>query len=225
MTKELLVLLNITLFLLQLILFILLLNRYIKELNKVRDSLKEEIIKTNSKYNDNIKFLNNELKYSFNIIEKELFDNQKYIKKELTRCSNLIDNLSGNKIIKKIIYQTVNLKEIFEELEVILQKINIKINLDIDSNYFIKGDYYLLKEVFLMIIKYYYKNNISINVKKYNKYINIEFSSSCIFNEHTPDIVIEYITEIISKHKGLIKIQDKESLRISIVILPLEKKS
>lgn len=225
MTKELVVLLNITLFLIQLILFILLLNRYIKELNRVRDTLKKEITIMSNTYNDNITFLSNELKYSFNLIEKELLDNQKIIKKELNRCKNIIDNFRGKNIIKKMIFQTINLKEIFLDLKDTLIKINMNINLDITNDYYIKGDYTLLKEAFLIILKYYYKNNININIKKYGKYINVEFISNCISQSITTDTVINYITEIISKHKGVIKIQDKDNLRISIVILPIEKKS
>ena len=225
MAKELLVLLNIILFLIQLVLFIALLNRYIKELNKVRDSLKDEITMLNKKYNENISFLNKELKYSFNLIENDLLENQTAIKNELIRCNNLVNNFSGNKIIKKTIYQIVNLKEIFEEISITLSKINMKVTLSIDNDYYIKGDYSLLREAFILILKYYYKNNININIKRYGKYLNIEFISSCISRELSPDVVIEYITEIISKHKGVIKIQDKDTLRISIVILPLEKKS
>lgn len=225
MTKELFVLLNITLVLLQLILFFVLLNRYIKELNKVRDNLQKEITNLNYKYKDNLIFLTKELKCSFNIIENKLLSDQNNIKKELIRCNNLVDEFLGKKIINKIVFEPVNLKSLLEEIKINLSKNNMKINIDIEDDYNINGDYHLLKEGFTLILKYYYKNNVTIKVKKYGKYFNIEFISRCKSLELECDAVIKYITEIISSHKGIIRIKDKDVLRIVIIILPLEKKS
>mgnify|MGYP003320933735 CR=1 FL=1 len=102
MTKELFVLLNITFILLQLILFFVLLNRYIKELNKVRESIKEEIININNKYKDNLTFIRKELKYTFNQIENKLLHDQNNIKNDLIRCNKMVDDLLDNKLVNKI---------------------------------------------------------------------------------------------------------------------------
>ena len=224
MTKELFVLLNITFILLQLILFFVLLNRYIKELNKVRESIKEEIININNKYKDNLTFIRKELKYTFNQIENKLLHDQNNIKNDLIRCNKMVDDLLDNKLVNKIIYQPVNLKKLLEEIKNNLYKNNIIIDLDIEDEYCINGDYNLLMEAFTLIIKYYYKNNINIKVKKYGKYYNVEFISSCTSCEIECDTVIDYISKIISSHKGLIRIKNKDTLKITIVILPMKKR-
>ena len=214
MTKNILILSNITFLLIQVIMFILLLKRYIEEIKNMRKLTEDEIKNIIRKNKDLNNFLYKELNFSLKLIEENISD-QNFIIKELEHCKNILDNFSNIKRIKTLIY----------DIKQILYKINIRIDCDIENNYYISGDYNLLKEVFLLIVKYYYKNNINIKVKKYGKFYNIEFLSNYPNKEIENDIVIDYITEIISKHKGIIKIKEKDTLKIVIIILPLEKKS
>lgn len=224
MTKEIIILLNITFILIQLLMFVYLLKRYIEEIKNMRKLTEEEIKKIIHKNKESLTFLNNELNFSYKLI-KENINNSDFILKELDRCSNILSDFTGRKIIKKLNFKLINLKTLIYDLKQLLYKLNIRIDCDIDGDYYINGDYNLLKEAFILIIKYYYKNNINIKIKKYGKFYNIEFISNYPNQEIENDIVIDYITEIISKHKGIIKIKEKESLRITIIIFPLEKKS
>ncbi len=224
MTKTIFILANITFILIQVTMFIILLKRYIEEIQKLRKHTEEEIKKIYHKNKETNKFLTNELNYSFKLIEDNLY-NQNIILNEINRCQNILEDLSGKKIIRKFNYELINLRTLIYDLKELLYKMNIRIDCDIESDFYIKGDYNLLKEAFTLIIKYYYKNNINITVKKYGNFYNIEFISKNYNKEIENDFVIDYITEIISKHKGFIKIKDKDLLKIVIVIIPLEKKS
>ena len=224
MTKNILILSNITFILIQVIMFILLLKRYIEEIKNMRKLTEDEIKNIIRKNKDLNNFLYKELNFSLKLIEENIPD-QNFIINELEHCKNILDNFSNIKRIKKLNLELINLKTLIYDIKQILYKINIRIDCDIENNYYISGDYNLLKEVFLLIVKYYYKNNINIKVKKYGKFYNIEFLSNYPNKEIENDIVIDYITEIISKHKGIIKIKEKDTLKIVIIILPLEKKS
>lgn len=224
MTKELLMLANITFILIQVLMFIILLKRYIDEIKNMRSLTEEEIKKIIKKNKDSISFLNKELNFSFKLI-KENINDELFIANELERCSSIVEEFSGTKNIKKLNLELINLKTLIYDLKQLLYKLNIRIDCDIGEDYYITGDYKLLKEAFILIIKYYYKNNINIKIKKYGKFYNIEFISNYPNKEIETDIVIDYISEIISKHKGVIKIKDKDTLKIIIIILPLEKKS
>lgn len=231
MEKEIIILVNIVFIIIQLVLFIILMKRYMYELRKLKNEYNNKINNIDLKYKDSVDFLSKELKDSYNTINEylqntnELDSYANLIKKEINRCRNLIEDFSGKRILKRIIYEPIDLKKLINEVKMVLCKQNIKIDYEIEDNYYIVGDYDLLKEAFILIIKYYFQSNISITVKKYGKFYNIEFSSNYSTKEIQSDIVIDYISEIISKHKGLIKIKDKDFLRIIIVILPLEKKS
>lgn len=222
MTKELLILANLTFILIQVIMFIILLKRYIEELKSMRSLTNEEIKKTIKKYKEANQFLNNELEFSFKLIKENINDTA-FVLNEINRCSNIVDDFSEKKHIKKLDLEIINLKTLIYDLKQLLYKLNIKIDCDIDNDYYINGDYNSLKEAFILIIKHYYKNNISIKVKKYGKFCNIEFISRNTNDEIENDIVIDYITGIISEHKGIIKIKNKENLKILIIIMPIEK--
>ena len=224
MTKELLILANLSFILIQVIMFIHLLKRYVEEIKNMRSFTEKEIKKILKKNKDSISFLNKELNFSFNLIKSNMSDTT-FVKKEIERCSSIINQFAGRKTVNKLNLEQINLKELFYELKQLLYKLNIRIDCDIENDNYINGDYKLLKEAFILIIKYYYKNDISIKVKKYGKFYNIEFVSNYINKEIENDIVIDYISDIISKHKGIIKIKDKDSLKIVIIILPIEKKS
>lgn len=223
MTKGMIILVNITFIFIQSIMFIILLKRYIEEIKSMEKLTSEEIKKIIKKHKDSLHFLYKELDYSFLLIRENIEDKE-FIIKEMDRCANILEDILNKKHIRKISLELINLKALLYDVKKTLYQINTRIDFEVENDYYIKGDYNLLKESFILIIKYYFKNNINIKVKKYGKFYNIEFISNYSNKEIEYDIVIDYISDIIGKHKGIIKIIDKELLKIKIII-PLEKKS
>ena len=109
MTKNILILSNITFILIQVIMFILLLKRYIEEIKNMRKLTEDEIKNIIRKNKDLNNFLYKELNFSLKLIEENISD-QNFIINELEHCKNILDNFSNIKRIKKLNLELINLK-------------------------------------------------------------------------------------------------------------------
>lgn len=222
MSKQLILLANLTFIMIQIILFIIFLKRYINEMRKLKEISEQKKLKISNSQNDIINFLYGEIKFSYKLIKANI-NNKLIILNEIEHCINLLEEILGKKKAKELELRPINLKKLIYELKEEMYKLHIILNCDIDNDYFIIGDYELLKKAFTLIIKYYYKDVITIKIKKYGNFFTIEFISKNTNQNIESNIVIDYINEIISKHKGIIKIKEQEELKIIIIIFPLKK--